>query len=338
MGITFEKIVYVSSNLPFRPYFDEIIYAEGKHTIKIDRWRIEYYSDIIKESLSNPMEYAEGYFSLIVQLLNNPSLWDGFSEEQQKGMKTEIIDRFSFIDYVDSDKEITPSLFVYHSNSKGGRYKFQQFEIGDKGIWKTITEVLAYMDSKDRNYGDEYVKLEECQINEVVEKMQRCAHQLLEMGMNEDEIKENLFSSRQIRKMVITRSGDITLQEPMIGKLVFGTRIRLSPLDKAIYLLFLRHPEGINFSYLPDYREELMGIYKRLMNYRSTASMQKSIEDVTDPTNNSINEKCARIRRVFIDTLGNYLASSYYITGNRGEKKRIILDRKFVHWEEEESN
>ena len=29
---------------------------------------------------------------------------------------------------------------------------------------------------------------------------------------------------------------------------------------KAIYLLFLRHPEGINFNYLPDYREELTEI------------------------------------------------------------------------------
>ena len=81
-----------------------------------------------------------------------------------------------------------------------------------------------------------------------------------------------------------------------------------------------------------------METYKKLMNYRTTASMRKSIEDVTDPTKNSINEKCARIRRAFIDILGNYLASSYYITGNRGEKKRIILDRKYVHWEEEENN
>ena len=84
---------------------------------------------------------------------------------------------------------------------------------------------------------------------------------------------------------------------------------------------------------MPDYREELMEIYKRLMNNRTTASMQQSIEEVTDPTNNSIYEKCARIRRAFIDVLGNYLAPSYYITGNRGEVKKIVLDRSLVHWE-----
>lgn len=326
----------VNAKLPYQPYIDEIIYVEGEHTIKIDRWRIEYYSDIIKESLSNPIEYAEGYFSLIVQLLNEPSLWNGFSEEQQREMKSEIIAHFSFISYIDSQRKIEPSLFVYHSKLKDGRYRFQQFEIGKNGIWETIKEVFAYMDDKDRTYGNEYEQQASFPWgrDEIVQQMQQCANQLLKMGMDEDEIRENLFSSRQIQNLIITKNGDIEL----VGWLSNTTKIKLSPLDKAIYLLFLRHPEGINFSYLPDYREELMETYKKLMNYRTTASMWKSIEDVTDPTKNSINEKCARIRRAFIDILGNYLASSYYITGNRGEKKRIILDRKYVHWEEEENN
>ena len=65
-------------------------------------------------------------------------------------------------------------------------------------------------------------------------------------------------------------------------------------------------------------------------------SLQQIIEEVTDPTNNSIYEKCARIRCAFIDVLGNYLAPSYYITGNRGEVKKIVLDRSLVHWENED--
>lgn len=110
-------------------------------------------------------------------------------------------------------------------------------------------------------------------------------------------------------------------------------RIRLAPLDKAIHILFLRHPEGINFSYLPDHREELMEIYKKLMNYRTTAAMRRSIEDVTDPTKNSINEKCARIRRAFVEFLGEYAATPYCITGKRGEAKKITLGRSYVHWD-----
>jgi hypothetical protein len=110
--------------------------------------------------------------------------------------------------------------------------------------------------------------------------------------------------------------------------------VKMSPLDKAVYLLFLRHPEGINFSYLPDYRDELMGIYKKLMNYRTTTAMRRSVEDVTDPTMNSINEKCARIRRAFVEAFGSYNAEPYCISGLRGEAKKIALDRQYVDWVE----
>ncbi|MDO4957765.1 MAG: hypothetical protein Q4E68_00730, partial [Prevotellaceae bacterium] len=70
-----------------------------------------------------------------------------------------------------------------------------------------------------------------------------------------------------------------------------------------------------------------------LMNYRTTAAMQKSINDVTDPTNNSINEKCARIRRAFVSALGEVKAGEFYIAGPRGEEKRIALDRAIVNYE-----
>ena len=116
--------------------------------------------------------------------------------------------------------------------------------------------------------------------------MQECAHKLMAMGMDEDEIRENLFGSKQLKDLIITKNGEVTLSY-QTGIFIRKDIVKLAPLDKAIYLLFLRHPKGINFSYLPDYREELMEIYKKLMNYRTTASMRKSVEDVTDPTKNS---------------------------------------------------
>ena len=328
----------VSAKMPYQPAIDEILYVEGRHTIKIDRWRIEYYSDLIRGSLSNPKEYVDGYFSLIVKMLNEPSVWNGFTEEQQFEMKLEIIDNFCFTNYIHSSREIVPSLFVYHSKKKDGSYRFQQFVIGQNGIWDTLQNVLAYMDYKDRTYGNEfelqavYSPLER---DKLVRQMQECSRKLRDLGMEDDEIMENLFGSKELKNLVVTQKGELELRYPSGKIFVRVEPVKLAPLDRAIYLLFLRHPEGINFSYLPDYREELMQIYRRLMNYRTTVSMRKSVEDVTDPTLNSINEKCARIRRAFIDVMGNYMASKYYITGSRGEAKKIVLDRKFVIWEEE---
>ena len=59
----------------------------------------------------------------------------------------------------------------------------------------------------------------------------------------------------------------------------------------------------------------------------------QSIEDVTNPTLNSINEKCARIRAAFVGQFDEYMAKSYYVDGQRGEPKKIALSRDLVVWE-----
>lgn len=109
--------------------------------------------------------------------------------------------------------------------------------------------------------------------------------------------------------------------------------IHLEPLIKAVYLLFLNHPEGILFKCLPDYREELAIIYAKLRPWGLSNRALRSIEDVTNPLLNSINEKCARIRKTFLDILDEHVAEQYYIQGERGEAKKITLPRDLVVWE-----
>ena len=108
--------------------------------------------------------------------------------------------------------------------------------------------------------------------------------------------------------------------------------IKMEPLVKAVYLLFLRHPEGILFKRLPDYREELTEIYMKLKPSGMSERTLHSIEDVTNPMLNSINEKCARIRGAFVSQFDDHMAKHYYIDGLRGEAKRIALPRDFVVW------
>jgi hypothetical protein len=64
-----------------------------------------------------------------------------------------------------------------------------------------------------------------------------------------------------------------------------------------------------------------------------TARVEKSINDVTNPTLNSINEKCARIRKIFSGVLPKSVARYYVVSGKRGEAKKIDLVRANVIWE-----
>ena len=109
--------------------------------------------------------------------------------------------------------------------------------------------------------------------------------------------------------------------------------IKMEPIVKAVYLLFLNHPEGILFKHLPDYREELAQIYNKVRPMGLTDRAVRSIEDVTNPLLNSINEKCARIRGAFVGQFDDHMARHYYIDGLRGEAKKISLPRELVIWE-----
>lgn len=112
-----------------------------------------------------------------------------------------------------------------------------------------------------------------------------------------------------------------------------NTEITLAVLPKAVFLLFLRHPEGIRFKELSDHYSELLNIYKQMNPIGGRLRQEQSIRDVTDPCKNSINEKCARIREAFVSHFDEHLAKNYFITGLRGEAKRIKLSRNMIIWE-----
>ena len=107
----------------------------------------------------------------------------------------------------------------------------------------------------------------------------------------------------------------------------------MTPLVKAVYFLFLRHPQGINFKDLVDYRDELVSIYEGIKSERVNSKMYQSVCDITDPTKNSINEKVARIREAFVTRFDERLAQNYIVKGERGEAKCIPLNREFVEWQ-----
>ena len=159
-------------------------------------------------------------------------------------------------------------------------------------------------------------------IAEVKEKVRM----LKELGMSEAEIVSSFRISQPLKKLVISRNYRIFLGDER-------KEVHMEPLVKAVYLLFLQHPEGIVFKDLPDYRQELAGIYNKVRPWGLTDRALQSIEDVTNPLLNSINEKCARIRKAFVTMLDGSVAGQYYIKGARGEAKKIDLPRDKIVWE-----
>jgi hypothetical protein len=160
-------------------------------------------------------------------------------------------------------------------------------------------------------------------LDEVKEKVRK----LKAYGLADDEIVAAMNDEEFFPQLVVTQDYRIVLADGA------NTEVKMEPLVKAVYLLFLSHPEGIVLKYLPDYRKELTELYLRLRPYGMSERVMHSIEDVTNPTLNSINEKCARIRKAFAGVLSQSVVRHYSISGKRGEAKKIDLVRTNVVWE-----
>ena len=123
------------------------------------------------------------------------------------------------------------------------------------------------------------------------EEVRKLIDYLRENNLSEAEIMELIKPTKKLSRLVFTGNYRIILPDYDYAE------VRLEPIQKAIYLLFLRHAEGM---------------------------------DVTDPLNHSIIEKCARIKQVFKQITPH---EEYVITGEKGEVKRITLDRELVEWQ-----
>lgn len=161
--------------------------------------------------------------------------------------------------------------------------------------------------------------------NNLIEEVKNKVHELKEYGLSEKDIASLLRSEQPLLQLTVDKNYRIFLGEKR-------TEVCMEPLVKAVYFLFLNHPEGIIFKNLPDYRRELADIYQKIKPLGLNERALQSIEDVTNPCLNSINEKCARIKGAFISKFSENLAEHYYITGYRGEPKKITLPRDLVVW------
>ena len=92
--------------------------------------------------------------------------------------------------------------------------------------------------------------------------------------------------------------------------------VELQPVHKAVYLLFLAHPEGIEFKRLSDYREEITRYYMATAKLMDKDKIIEGVDHLVNPLDNAINEKCSRIKKVFLDMMDEYTASYYIISSH----------------------
>jgi hypothetical protein len=92
----------------------------------------------------------------------------------------------------------------------------------------------------------------------------------------------------------------------------------------------LNHPEGIQRSYLIDYKAELRSYYAQISNQATNVLIDEAINRLVDITDNNMNEVMARIRSKFKLAVGEEQAKDYAITFTPEGTHKILLNRELV--------
>lgn len=199
------------------------------------------------------------------------------------------------------------------------------------------TEPHSFDWLKDKQQNDKQKEATEQIIATFDDETRRLMHEVNEKaerlrlnGVSEWIIQRLVLPSEKLSRLVVT--GDFRIVLPDYNDM----EIKMEPLVKAVYLLFLEHEDGIRFKCLSDHRQRLAYIYNKVLeNSALTRTVtperkEESLKKLVDPLSNSINEKCARIKAAFLSRFDEHLANRYYIDGKPGEMKRISLPRNLI--------
>jgi hypothetical protein len=169
-----------------------------------------------------------------------------------------------------------------------------------------------------------------------------CLKLIQQRNLNHDLVAQIFEIMEGIRAQMIFKERFIINRNPPELKIVGRTRklifpelgdlqISLNPLERTVYLFFLAHPEGIELSCARDYRNEFESIYLYLTNSDNREIIKSRIDDlVNHPLSNSLSEKISRIKRRFIEALGEPMAQYFIISGDNATPKKILIDRSKV--------
>ena len=210
-------------------------------------------------------------------------------------------------------------FMIYTMTNKG--------EIEAQVLWQLLlsssTGVLEERGSED--YSGMLENMEAAELLALMEKVQERL-KLLGVAPEAAADASPLVCSTP-EELFISRNYSIRIGAPS------GPDLPLRPLVKSLFILFLRHPEGILLKQRDRYRRELEDIYAAISPSTAKEEIKTRVARIVDLQDNSYSEKASVLNAKLEDLLPKGTAENYKIQGYNGHPRRIPINPLLVHWE-----
>lgn len=151
-------------------------------------------------------------------------------------------------------------------------------------------------------------------------------HEMPPMAELNEHIRGKIIIRPEALSSVVV-NGDMRVILPDYNEM----ELRLTPLARTVYILFLMHPEGINLKDFGDHRHEIEQIYSLVMPARDDDAARQSIDELVWPGSDSLRQKLSLIRRaVRRQIVDPATAARYMVSGSRGTPFRIDLPANLI--------
>lgn len=200
-------------------------------------------------------------------------------------------------------------------------------------VWKNYSSYNGEQYAAEQLFGDSNYNAcqqqREERITMLLAELHTIYERLQDEGVTKEMARQLLWEQEHVSRIDISKKGLVLLID-------LNIEVKLSPVQWAVYVLFLHHSEGIALKQMADYKDELMElmiVQQRNSKFVNIARIRRMVERLTNPTNGAMNEVISKIRYAFCHALGGEdSARHYYISGTRNSRYSIPLQRDFVIW------
>lgn len=156
----------------------------------------------------------------------------------------------------------------------------------------------------------------------LVLELKAMASKLRAKGLDDDTLKD----------IVVTGDGKgVTLAAGGIMNLLdYGVKVKLNPMEKTLYALFLKHEEGIHVDDFWKYYDELVDIYRTMTRFEKDDAITDAVDNVLDDSRVTLYANLSRIKKKITEAAGRAAADKYAILRGKDNVYRVAVPRNLV--------